>query len=76
MRSKASLIAAVWVAAGLLVVVTARGGQTASESTQTAAELIEQAHKYDGMYSPYQDISRQKAIALYSQALQARPHRK
>ncbi|UCG49336.1 MAG: hypothetical protein JSU94_06035 [Phycisphaerales bacterium] len=63
------------VVVGVLpVLFAATGTAAASESESTAAELIEQARLYDGMYCPREKASQQTAIGLYSKVLDATPN--
>jgi tetratricopeptide (TPR) repeat protein len=47
-----------------------------AEEPDKVAELIEQAHKHDNMYTLGPEASQQKAIALYRLALSAEPDKK
>ncbi len=42
-------------------------------TTETAAERIERAHRYDNMYTLGPEASQQKALRLYASALEAEP---
>lgn len=44
-----------------------------AEASETAAEFIKEAHKYDNMYTLGPDTSQEKAIDLYNKALKAKP---
>lgn len=44
-----------------------------AEGTETAVELIRQAHKHDSAYTLGDSVDRQKALSLYSSALTAEP---
>jgi tetratricopeptide (TPR) repeat protein len=52
----------------LLAVATVK-----AEGTEKVAELIEQAHKHDNMYTLGPEASQQKAIGFYELALEAEP---
>ena len=56
---------------GLLAAVLAASKNT--HAVETPADLINEAHKYDNMYSLGPQTSQQKALALYQAALAAQP---
>jgi tetratricopeptide (TPR) repeat protein len=57
----------------LCILLLAAPAVIAEDEGPTAAELIEQAHQYDGRYNATEQANQQKAISLYAEALEAKP---
>jgi len=58
---------------GILAIILAAALTVKAESAETAAELIEQAHKHDNMYTLGPEAGQQKALSLYESALASEP---
>jgi hypothetical protein len=56
---------------GLLLMAMIFSTSAVAGSSDTAAEFIDQAHKYDNMYTLGPEVSQQKALSFYESALGA-----
>lgn len=58
---------------GLLLVAALFSAGAVANNSDTVAELIEEAHKYDNMWATSQDANQQSALKFYNAALGADP---